>query len=291
MLDRQYMGLPRGPLPPFPYPGPAIFKDTVMQLGLKDKVAVVTGASKGIGLAIAEGLASEGAHVCAGARSQTPELDALTSSSSVTAALVDLGTPEGPRSLVDEAVAGYGRVDILINNVGAVRPRLHGFLQISDDEWEWTLNINLLAAVRATRAALPHLLQQPHSTIVTVGSVNARLPDPGVVDYSAAKAALGNFCKALSKEFGARGLRVNTISPGPVETAMWLGSDGVADAVAQATGAEPDDVTRAAVARTATGRFSYAQEVADLAILLASGRAGNVTGSDFVIDGGIVETL
>lgn len=262
-----------------------------MQLGLKDKVAVVTGASKGIGLAIAEGLASEGAHVCAGARTQTPELDALTSSASVTATLVDLGTPEGPRSLIDEAVAGYGRVDILINNVGALRPRLHGFLHISDDEWEWTLNINLLAAVRATRAALPHLLQQPHSTIVTVGSVNARLPDPGVVDYSAAKAALGNFCKALSKEFGVQGLRVNTISPGPVETAMWLGSDGVADAVAQATGAEADDVTRAAVARTATGRFSYAREVADLAILLASGRAGNVTGSDFVIDSGLVETL
>ena len=197
-----------------------------MQFGLKDKVAVVTGASKGIGLAIAEGLASEGAHVCAGARAPTPELDALTSSASVTATLVDLGTPEGPRSLIDEAVAGHGRVDILINNVGALRPRLHGFLQISDDEWEWTLNINLLAAVRATRAALPHLLQQPHSTIVTVGSVNARLPDPAVVDYSAAKAALVNFCKALSKEFGAQGLRVNTISPGPVETAMWLGSDG-----------------------------------------------------------------
>ena len=262
-----------------------------MQLGLKDTVAVVTGASKGIGLAIAEGLASEGAHVCAGARAPTPELDALTSSASVTATLVDLGTPEGPRSLIDEAVAGHGRVDILINNVGAVRPRLHGFLQISDDEWEWTLNINLLAAVRATRAALPHLLQQPHSTIVTVGSVNARLPDPAVVDYSAAKAALVNFCKALSKEFGAQGLRVNTISPGPVETAMWLGSDGVADAVAQATGAEAGEVTKAAVARTATGRFSHAQEVADLAVLLASGRAGNVTGSDFVIDGGMVETL
>lgn len=262
-----------------------------MELGLRDKVAVVTGASKGIGLAIAQGLASEGVRVAAAARTQTPELRTLTSEWNAITTLVDLATPEGARSMIDEAVATFGGIDILINNVGAVRPRLNGFLDISDEEWQWTFDMNFLSAVRSTRAALPHLVKRPHSAVVTVSSVNARLPDPAVIDYSSAKAALWNFSKAISKEFGPQGVRVNTISPGPVETALWLGSDGVADTVARATGSDPAGVAKGAVARTATGRFSRPSEVADLAIVLASGRAGNVTGSDFVIDGGLVETL
>jgi NAD(P)-dependent dehydrogenase (short-subunit alcohol dehydrogenase family) len=262
-----------------------------MELGLRDKVAVVTGASKGIGLAIAQGLASEGVRVAAAARTQTPELKTLTSEWNAITTLVDLATPEGAHRMIDEAVATFGGIDILINNVGALRPRLNGFLDISEEEWQWSFNMNFLSAVRSTRAALPHLVKRPHSAVVTVSSVNARLPDPAVIDYSSAKAALWNFSKAISKEFGPQGVRVNTISPGPVETALWLGSEGVADTVARATGSDPAGVAEDAVARTATGRFTRPSEVAYLAIVLASGRAGNVTGSDFVIDGGLVETL
>jgi len=126
---------------------------------------------------------------------------------------------------------------------------------------------------------------------VTISSVNAFLPDPGVIDYCAAKAALSNFCKSLSKEFGPLGVRVNTVSPGPVETALWLGDDGVAATVARATGGDPAAVAKQVAAEAATGRFTRPQEVADLVLLLASGRAGNVTGSDLVIDGGLVKTL
>ncbi|MEN3270102.1 MAG: hypothetical protein V7646_6996 [Pseudonocardia sp.] len=121
--------------------------------------------------------------------------------------------------------------------------------------------------------------------------MNAVLPDPGVIDYSAAKGALTNFCKSLSKEFGPRGVRVNTVSPGPVETALWLGDDGVAATVARAGDGDAAAVAKQAADAMVTGRFTRPQEVADVVLLLASGHAGNVTGSDVVIDGGLVTTL
>ena len=112
-----------------------------------------------------------------------------------------------------------------------------------------------------------------------------------MIDYGAAKAALSNFCKALSKEVGPAGVRVNTVSPGPVSTALWLGSGGVADTVAQTAGGAAEDVARQAVAGTATGRFTTPEELADLVLMLCGDRAGNVTGADFVIDGGLIQTL
>jgi NAD(P)-dependent dehydrogenase (short-subunit alcohol dehydrogenase family) len=126
---------------------------------------------------------------------------------------------------------------------------------------------------------------------VTISSVNAYLPDPLVLDYSALKAAVTNFSKSLSKQLGPAGVRVNTISPGPVETALWLGDHGVAETVAQAAGAEPSDIAAQAAAGAATGRFTRPEEVADLVLLLASDRSANVTGADFSIDGGLVPTI
>jgi NAD(P)-dependent dehydrogenase (short-subunit alcohol dehydrogenase family) len=262
-----------------------------IDLGLDGKVAVVTGASRGIGLAVTNALAREGVCVAAGARDITDELTILAASSRVHPVSADLTEPDGPGRLVTEAISAYGRLDILVNNVGAVRPRLNGFLSITDDDWSSTLAINFFAAVRTTRAALPLLLERGAGTIVTICSVNSFLPDPLVMDYSAAKAALANFCKALSKEVGPRGIRVNMVSPGPVATGLWLGSDGVAAVVARATGGPPDAVADQAARDAVTGRFTQPQEVADLVLLLASGRAGNVTGADFVIDGGMTTTL
>jgi NAD(P)-dependent dehydrogenase (short-subunit alcohol dehydrogenase family) len=262
-----------------------------VDLGLSGKTAVVTGASKGIGLGITRSLAAEGASVAAGARSAGPELSELAARSAVLPVQLDLTTPDGPTHLVEQAVRAFGGVDVLVNNIGAVRPRLSGFLAVTDADWEWAWTINFMAAVRATRAALPHLLERAPSTIVTVCSVNAFLPDPGVIDYCAAKGALANFCKSLSKEFGPRGVRVNTVSPGPVETALWLGDDGVAATVAAAGHGDPQDVAKGQAAQAATGRFTRPEEVADVVLLLAGNRAGNVTGSDIVIDGGLVTTL
>lgn len=262
-----------------------------MDLGLSDRIAIVTGAGRGIGLAVTRALVREGATVVAGSRKSSPELRALADAGRVLVVETDLSEPAGPRALVASAVARYGGVDILVNNVGAVHPRVDGFLSVTDDDWEATLTINFLAAVRATRAVLPHLVERGGGSIVTVSSVNAFLPDPLVIDYGAAKAALSNFCKAVSKEFGPQGVRVNTVSPGPVTTALWLGGEGVAATVARATGGSAESVAEQAAGGAVTGRFTRPEEVAELVTFLAGGREGNVTGADFVIDGGLVSTL
>jgi NAD(P)-dependent dehydrogenase (short-subunit alcohol dehydrogenase family) len=148
-----------------------------------------------------------------------------------------------------------------------------------------------MAAVRTTRAALPAMLAAGQGSIVNTGSVNSYLPDPAVMDYGAAQAALANFAKALSKEVGPHGIRVNSVSPGPVATDLWLGADGVAATVGAATGADPNDVASQAASQMVTGRFTTPEEVADLVLFLASERAANITGANFAIDGGLVQTL
>ncbi len=259
-----------------------------MQLSLDGKVAVVTGASKGIGLAIATALVGEGAHVVAGARSSSDALDALVGSGGATMVPVDLSLPDAAARLVH---AAGERVDILVNNVGAAKTRTGGFLSVTDEEWQASLDLNLLAAVRMCRAVLPAMLEAGGGVIVNVASVNATLPDPAVIDYSAAKGGQLNFAKSLSKEFGPRGIRVNSISPGPVETDLWLGAGGVAQTVSAAAGIDPKEVARGAVAGSATGRFTHPAEVADLALFLASDRSANITGAEFVIDGGLISTI
>jgi NAD(P)-dependent dehydrogenase (short-subunit alcohol dehydrogenase family) len=261
-----------------------------MDLHLAGNTAVVTGASKGIGLAVARALAEEGVRVVAGARTLTDDLSLLATRFDARFVAVDLSEPDGPAQFIDQAVAILGGLNILVNNVGAAHPRPGGFLSVTDEDWTGALNLNFLAAVRTTRAALPHLLDHG-GTIVTVCSVNSFLPDPLVIDYSAAKAALANFSKALSKEVGPRGVRVSTISPGPVATDLWLGKEGVAETLAQAGGGASEAVAEQAATSMVTGRFTRPEEVADLVLLLASDRAGNVTGADFVIDGGLVTTL
>ena len=201
--------------------------------------------------------------------------------------------PTGRRSSVAHA-AHFGGLDIVVNNVGAVTPRTAGFLEVTDEDWLATVNLSLMAAVRTTRAAIPLLLERGGGNVVTIGSVNAYLPDPGVIDYAATKAAVWNLSKSLSKEFGSRGIRFNTISPGPVSTPLWLGENGVAATVAKSMGVTPEEARRRIIeggGGFSTGRFTEPEEVADLAVLLASDRAGNVTGADFLIDGGLTKEL
>jgi NAD(P)-dependent dehydrogenase (short-subunit alcohol dehydrogenase family) len=261
-----------------------------MDLKLQDRVAVVTGASKGIGLAVTKTLAGEGACVVAGART-TANLEGI---GRVTALGIDLEAPDGPGHLVQRALDIHGRVDVLVNNVGAIRIRLDGFLGTSDAEFEWAMQMNFFAALRATRAALVPMVEQGSGAIVNIASVNAFYqPDAAAIDYGAAKAALVNLTKALSQEFGPRGIRVNAISPGPVSTDLWLGKDGVAATVGHANGIDADTARErivAAMGGFATRRFTAPEEVATLVVLLASERTANVTGANYVIDGGLIKT-
>ncbi len=262
-----------------------------MKLDLAGRTAVVTGASRGIGLEICRALVREGMSVAAGALDGSAELRALADDSDVLIVLDDLTTAAGCQALVDQAVARFGGIDLLVNNVGGVHPRTDGFVGVSDADWQWSFDLNLFSAVRATRSAVPHLVRRAPSAIVTICSVNAALPDPGVIDYSAAKAALRSFSKSLSKELGPSGIRVNTVSPGPVETALWLGQGGVAETVGRAKGMDPEAVRAAAVSGTPSGRFTRPAEVAQLVLLLASDTVGNLTGADVLIDGGMVATI
>jgi len=261
-----------------------------MDMNLTGKVVVVTGASKGIGLAVSQAFVEAGAFVVAGARRNTPEMQALEAAGSATFVSADLSTREGPRALI-AAAAERGGVDVLVNNAGAVAPRLDGILSVTDEEWDAALSLNFLSAVRTTREAVPQMLARGGGAIVMIGSVNATLPEWNIVDYSATKAALANFAKSLSKEFGPKGIRVNTVSPGPVSTDLWLAEDGVAAKLGAATGATPGDIVAAASAAAPTGRFTTPQEVADLTVFLAGSRSGNTTGADVRIDGGYVTTI
>jgi len=261
-----------------------------MDLGFEGKRALVTGASKGIGLAVARRLIAEGAAVVAGSRRSSEELDALREDGEIVHVGVDLSGDEGPSHLVEVALSG-GQLDILVNNAGAVSPRLEGFASVTDEQWSTTMALTFMAAVRTSRAVLPHMIARGGGCIVNNASVNATLPDPLVIDYSAAKAALVNFSKSLSKEVGPHGIRVNAVSPGPVSTELWLGTRGVAATISAAQSVKADDVARQAVKGTATGRFTTPEEVADLIVFLASSRASNVTGANYLVDGGLTQSL
>jgi NAD(P)-dependent dehydrogenase (short-subunit alcohol dehydrogenase family) len=261
-----------------------------MDLELDGKVAVVTGAGKGIGLAVTRALAGEGAHVVAGSLS-TGNLDGLKG---VTPVAVDLSVADGPAQLILRATEEHGQVDILVNNVGAVRMRTEGFLGTSDEDFAWAMQMNFFITLRASRAALTVMAVRGSGAIVNVASVNAFFqPDAATIDYGAAKAALVNLTKTLAQEFGPRGIRVNAVSPGPVATDLWLGEHGVAETVAKATGVDADTARQTIIAGIggfATGRFTTPEEVAALITFLASGQAGNITGVNYIIDGGLIKT-
>ncbi|MFD4460029.1 SDR family oxidoreductase [Nocardia sp. NPDC058480] len=263
-----------------------------MDLQLVGKTAVVTGASKGIGLEIVRALSAEGVRVVAAARTVTAELRELEHA--VSAVAVDLAAPSGAAILIERATAILGEIDLLINNVGGVVPGsidVGGFLDIADDAWERTYELNLFSTVRVTRQALPSLLRQ-RGVIINISSIGARAAFRPV-DYGTAKAALNNLTKALAEEFGAQGLRALTVSPGPTRTRNWSDPDGYAADVAAQNGVTLDEFLAQAPAQMGitTGRLTEPCETAALVTFLASPVSGNLTGADYLADGGVIKTV
>lgn len=261
-----------------------------MDLRLKGKTAIVTGASRAIGLAVAQALTREGAQVVGAARTVTPDMKAA----SIVAVEADLSTRRGVDSVIGAAIAETGGIDILVNNVGAGDPdrlKLGGFLEADDTQWHDLFDLNLFSAVWASRAALPSLIERG-GAIINVASINARVPATGPVGYSEAKAALIAFGKRLSEEFGPAGVRVNTVSPGPVGTGLWRDPEGFGARVAASAGADHADFL-AAMPETfgiASGKLTEPEEVAALITFLASPATANLTGTEIVIDGGLIKT-
>ncbi|WP_030898679.1 SDR family NAD(P)-dependent oxidoreductase [Streptomyces sp. NRRL F-5126] len=268
-----------------------------MDLNLTDRVAVVTGASKGIGLAVARSLLEEGAKVVAVSRRMSPELKELDGSGLLHVA-ADLMDANAPGQVVDRTIEHFGVLDILVNNAGGPPPGIAmprtGFFAGDDAEWRAIFEFNLFSSVRMVRAAIPRMIERGGGSIVNVSTVMARRPASVNIEYGAAKAGLSNLTKALAEEFGPQGIRINTVSPGAVRTAWWTEQGGAADIFAAMTGSDRDTVMDSLAPEMmgqVTGRLIDPQEVADTILLLASPRSASTIGADFAVDTGFLKSF
>jgi NAD(P)-dependent dehydrogenase (short-subunit alcohol dehydrogenase family) len=204
----------------------------------------------------------------------------------------DVSTRAGIDRVVKAVMDRFGGLDILIHNVGGSAAPGGGALALSDDDWQQAFDTNLFSAVRLDRAFLPSMLNQGSGVIIHISSIQRTLPlYESTLAYAAAKAALTNYSKGLSKEFSPRGIRVNTVAPGYTETEA---AQGMVDEIAQRTGISKDDARQRimnALGGIPLGRPNRPEEVAELVAFLASERAASITGSEYVIDGGTIPTV
>jgi len=237
--------------------------------------ALVTGGTRGMGAAIAQRLLDVGAKVVVTGRSRGESIPA-----GAIFIAGDVSTASGVKDVAAKAVGALGGLDILVNNAGGARPFAEGTASIPDEEWQAAFELNLFAAVRLTNAVLPALRESKVGSVVNISSNAARMPFGPFAHYGAAKAALDMYSRTLALDLGPQGIRVNVVSPGPVETP---GGDGARQAFSAATGA-PADVFAKAVP---LGRLGSTDDVAEVVALLASDRSKWMTGANILVDGGM----
>ena len=255
----------------------------MMDLDLKDKRAVVTGASLGIGEAVVKMLAEHGADVSFCARN--PEAVNMLSSfepanGSIKGFVADMGNKESTDSFIG-SVQEDGPIDILVNNVGASPSR--NFLYMTDEDWQELHELNLLSAVRCTRAFLPNMREKKWGRVIMVSSSAGKYPNAALIDYGTTKAAMISMSKSLAKKYGSDGVLVNSILPGLIHTAMW---ERAATEIAEATGGKMEDVIKNNGHSVPVGRYGTSEEVASLITFLCTNAASYISGTSIEVDGG-----
>jgi 3-oxoacyl-[acyl-carrier protein] reductase len=269
-----------------------------VELGLAGKVALVTGSSKGIGFAIAEALAREACKVVLNARnpadleSAAARIRKAAPSAAVHMVASDVAAPGGSERAVAETVSHFGAIHILVNNAGGVG-RFGAFAELTDDEWLAVFQLNVMSAVRASRAALPHMQRQKWGRIINISSESGTQPDPFMPHYNASKSALNSLTKSLSKAYGADGILVNTVSPAFIRTPLV---DEMLANQAKSRGLSSVDEAERVFVREfrpniVFGRAGRPEETAGIVVFLASEQASFITGSNYRVDGGSVASL
>lgn len=250
-----------------------------MDLGLRDRLCLVTGSTGGIGLATARLLIEEGARVVTCGRSEPPRVGEAMH---VQADLSRAGEPE-------RVIAEAGPVDVLVNNAGYAEQR--DFLEVTDEQWEAVWQLNVMSYVRAIRAAVPAMRARGAGVIVNVASTAGKRPSTGMPDYSVTKAAVLSLSRLVADLYAAEGVRCNAISPGPTATEAWLGDGGLADQQAGRSGKSRDEVLEAVGGGRPLGRLAQPEEIAAVIAFLCSDRASYVTGAAWSADGGTVPII
>lgn len=268
-----------------------------MELGLEGKVALVTGSSKGIGFAIAEALAREGCKVVLNARNSA-DLDSAAArirkavpSAAIQVVASDVAAPGGAERAVAETLLRFGAIHVLVNNAGGV-DRFASFAELTDEEWLHVFQLNVMSAVRASRAAIPHMQRQKWGRIINISSESGTQPDPFMPHYNASKSALNSLTKSLSKAYGADGILVNTVSPAFIRTPLV---EELLASQAKERGLSIDEAERAFAREIRPnivfGRAGRPEETAGIVAFLASEQASFITGSNYRVDGGSVASL
>lgn len=260
-----------------------------MDLGLRDRVCVVTGSTGGIGLAAARLLAAEGARLVVVGRDAGRVDVARTESGAALGIVCDLAEPGAPEALVAEVSESIGPVDCLVNNVGVAYQI--GFEDLADSHWDEMWQLNVMSFVRSIRAVVPSMKERGSGAIVNVSSTAGKRPSTSMPNYSVTKAAVLSLSRLVADLYAAAGIRCNAVTPGPTATDAWLGAGGLADQQAERTGKTREEVLEAVGAGRPLGRLAEPEEIANVIAFLCSDRASYVTGAAWSADGGTVPII